>query len=163
MTSRHVLSATRQLLTMSADDFDILGQVSSGGSHTTIYCTTAGQTVGLGRSAQQLTIFAAELQGFVTPSSGGLTLGGAHRGSQTVNGIRAENSQNVAGIVILLGSYDNTRIILTGTTSTPNTLHVLADDGITLQAGVNTDVGVMEALRTQTLVIGTIMWNYSQE
>ena len=55
------LSTTGQLLTITADDFDLNGEVSSGTHTTIIECTSAGRTVGLGAGAGDLSINAMEM------------------------------------------------------------------------------------------------------
>ena len=75
--STKFLSSTGQLLTVTADDLDIHGQVCTGLASTVIECTSAGQTIGIGETAAQLSINGSELQYF---TSTGLSVGGGgHR------------------------------------------------------------------------------------
>ena len=106
--SGDVLSTTGQILTITANDFNLSGDVSSGTTTTVIECFSAGRTVGLGDTSKDLTISPAEFQKFVAT---GLTLGGANCGSQTIDGILATNSDNVGGTVTLLASRDDARAI----------------------------------------------------
>jgi len=114
--STMTLSTTNQLLTVTADDVTLSGQVSTGSSAVIFECDTDGRTVGLGDTGSQFVIEDAEL-GNIRCS--GMTIGGAKCATQTLEGITNANSVAVAGI-LTLWHLDTARIQKWRTDHHPN-------------------------------------------
>jgi hypothetical protein len=134
------LSTTNQLLTITADDVDILGTVNTGTHYVTIECGMEGRTAGFGSTAQQFIMDGEELQFF---TAAGLSFGGANCADVTMQGITKDNSAGIADIVSILAHRDNTTVTFSTTASTFGSLVVQADSGIAIDADVTTTSGSM--------------------
>jgi len=134
------MQTSGQLLTITTDDFDVNGEISSGAAVTIIECTSDGRTVGLGAGAGQLSIIADELTYFTAL---GMTIGGSKCGSQIVNGVGQTNSVTITAILTLLSIRDDAHTTFSGVASTFNAMSVQADNGVIVQADVTTVLGLL--------------------
>ena len=142
IVSAKSLITTGQLLTVTADDIDFHSNAafSSGTALTNIYCYTPDTTIGLGSASRDMSLTGAELQMMTVT---GLLLGDTHCGSVTVDDVQQLHTDTIGGIMTMLASRDDASIIFVGSGSTFNTLSMQADNGVSAQARVNTDVGNM--------------------
>lgn len=124
-------------LSITADDVNISGTINTGAASTTILVSDGG-TIGLGATAANMTISGAELQNITAT---GLTIGDATNGNITVDGISAANSNNITGTVTLNATQDNASISFSGSASTFNAILASADDGISIDQNLSTDIG----------------------
>ncbi|NQV40684.1 MAG: filamentous hemagglutinin N-terminal domain-containing protein, partial [Nitrosopumilus sp.] len=133
------LASNNGAITVSADDITITGTgtLSSGTASTTLKVTDGG-TIGLGATAGNFTLSGAELQQITAT---GLTLGDTNTALITVNGISAANSNNISGTVTLNATKNDGDMTFATAASTFNALTVNADDTITVNVDVTTDVG----------------------
>ncbi|HJM95023.1 MAG TPA: filamentous hemagglutinin N-terminal domain-containing protein, partial [Candidatus Marinimicrobia bacterium] len=87
-------------ITITADDVDISGAVSSGTGSTTIAISDGG-TIGLGGTSGNMTITGAELANI---TAGTLNIGNSSTGNITVDGISAANSNNATTVNLTTAS-----------------------------------------------------------
>jgi hypothetical protein len=95
------LSSTNQLLTITADDIDLVGTINTGTSSLTIGCSTADRTVGVGTGSGELSVDANELAAI---TSAGLLIGNSMCGVQTVSDIESSDSAAISGVVSFVAS-----------------------------------------------------------
>ena len=76
-------------------------------------------------------------------ASAGISIGGANCGYQYFHGNTATHTHGISAISTISATRDDARVFFMSAGSTFNTLHVQADDGISLQADVMTDIGEM--------------------
>lgn len=124
-------------LSITASDINLSGTINSGAAATTIL-VSAGGTIGLGATAGSMTISGAELQNITAT---GLVIGDATNGNITVDGVTAANSNNVSGTVTLNATAAGASVSFVNTASTFNAVTVNADDRISVNANVTTDIG----------------------
>ncbi|SVE29390.1 uncharacterized protein METZ01_LOCUS482244, partial [marine metagenome] len=130
------LSTGNNSLTLTANEIDILGTISSGTGSTTIAVSDGG-TIGLGGTSGNMTITDAELSKI---TAGTLNIGNSSTGNITVDGISAANSDNVgtvnlttaSGSSVSFSNNDSTFNALAvngGSTSFGNGLTIATDTG----------------------------------
>ena len=132
------LVSTNQLLTVTADDVDLQGDlVDSGTAAMVITPLTSGNTIGLGDiTSTDMDAGKAELA--VVTTSGGLTIGSlAVSGSITVVGVISANSNSITGAATLLSSIDDSSITFSSTSSSFHTLAAQADNAVAVLASVS--------------------------
>ena len=139
MASTKTLTTTNNILTLTANDVTLTGNVDTGSAAITLLVSDAG-TIGLGATAGDYTLTGAELQNITAT---GLTLGDVNNGSITVDGITAANSNNVSGVFTLNATADNANVSFSTAASTFNALTVNADDGLTINVALTTDTGAL--------------------
>jgi len=131
---------TGQLLTITTDDLDLVGEVSSGTGAIHIECTTFNRTVGLGAGAGDISFTALEFQHI---TSTGMSLGGPQCGLVTVDGVRATDTVGISEVFTILASRDDTSVVVSGSSSTFNALSIQADNGIMAQADLSATGGII--------------------
>ena len=147
------------LLTVVADDIDIVGTLNAGLSEVRIWISDGG-TIGLGNTAGDMTISGAELQSITAANlvlgststlpliSGGLIILGPGspigfaNSDITVDGITSANSQNIG--TMTLASSGN--IHFENNDSVFNALNVHAVTDINVNTNLETDTGSFEAI-----------------
>ena len=131
------LTSTDQILTITADDIDIqaTGGISTG-TAPMIIATETGKTIGIGTVDNQMDIEAEEFQ-MIT--SNGLTIGcvGVNKSIKVV-GIKTADSNGVTNTVTLTATVDDSQITFATTASTFYALDARADNGIFVQAQIQT-------------------------
>ena len=140
------LSSSNQLLTITADDINFLGdQVSSGTALMIINPATTARTLGLGVDTSGLFMTGAELAVVGTEEgSGGLTIGSLGASSSiTVTGITEANSDGITGIVTMLATVDDSKITFATTPSTFHALAAQADNGVVGDVDLTATYGIM--------------------
>lgn len=123
---------------VTAWDLDLAGGLNSLSGTTNVLGSVQHQTTGLGGTAQDLQLTGDELQRL--SSAGGLRLGSCDVGTAScsqggvllVNGITADHSQYVTGIVTLISSANDQHVAFDGAPSTFHGLAVQACDGVML-------------------------------
>jgi len=135
IASGSTVSTTGNALNITADDIDLLGNLSSGVAATTITDSDGGG-IGLGDTAvtNGLNLSGSELERIAAAY---LELETA--GSITVDDISAVNSNNVGAVTLdAAGSIE-----FANAPSTFNTLDVQADNGISINEDLATDTGIL--------------------
>jgi filamentous hemagglutinin family protein len=137
INASRTLTTNNNTLTITANDLALSGALNSGSAATTVL-TSDGASIGLGATAGGMTIDGAELQNITAT---GLTIGDSTTGGITVDGITAANSNNITGTVTLNAAADNATASFVTTASTFNALDVNADDRISVNVNITTDIG----------------------
>merc|ERR1719337_619232 len=83
--SAATFSTTDQLLTITADDFDIYGGISSGTANMWVVTSSVDHTIGIGGTARDMHITDAEFAFFSTDTQ--LTIGDSNNGVITLDGV----------------------------------------------------------------------------
>ena len=137
------LSSTNQLLTVTADDVDLQGDlVDSGTASTTLTLLSPGKTIGVG--AITSLFMDVDNSDIDKVTSGGLTIGSASvNGSITVDGVTKAHSDTITGTVSLISCVDDKSITFATTSSTFHTMAAQADNGVVLQVDVTATTGGM--------------------
>jgi hypothetical protein len=139
------LVSTNQVLVVTALDLVLggtsPGAMSSGTAAMSIHGGTASQTIGLGGTAKDMHITAAEL---TLVSATGLTVGNGVNGNIYVDAVTEASSDNVGATFTLLASRDDAQIHFITGDSTFNKLAAQADNGVFVEASVNTDTTTMD-------------------
>jgi len=135
------VTSNKSDVTITAWDVDLDGSLTGGEKSIVVHGSKIAQTTGLGATALNMHIDAAELQRII--ASNGFYLSSFYVGSITVNAVSDSNSNNVGPIVNLIGTHDNSQVTFTTATSGFNALVAQADNGIYVQADITTDTGVL--------------------
>jgi hypothetical protein len=138
VVSTKALSTTGQMLTITADDLDVNGGVSSGTAALQVAPMT-NLSLGMGTQHQQLNIVTDELGWF---DSSGMTFGsgGVNQGIKVI-GVSETNSNGIREVLTLIATFDRAQIRFESTGSTFAALSAQADDGIYVTAPVTATVG----------------------
>jgi hypothetical protein len=136
------LSSTNQLLTVTTDDVDISSSATvDTGTGTLLLTTTSSLTMGVGTTTQQYDLESSEFGAFET---GGLIIGsaGINKGMQVVGVLNAD-SQDVVGIVTLLTTVDDQKIVFNTTSSTFHHVAAQADNGVVVTVDITATMGAI--------------------
>jgi hypothetical protein len=136
------LSTSDQLLTLTSDDVDFAADATvSAGTATIILTTLSQQTIGVGAYQTQYDLESPE---FATLDSNGLVIGKDDLNRMiNVVGITDSASESVAGLVTMLSTVDDQRIIFNATSSVFHGLNAQADNGVVVDADITTTQGDM--------------------
>jgi hypothetical protein len=132
VTTGKTLNTNRGELTVTAWDVDLDGSISSGTAVVRIHGSKVVQTIGLGTTTTDMDISDAELQRIVGP----LIIGSSNTGSVYVNGVTRD-------MLTIIASRDDAQVQFFGSSSTFSTIGVQADNGIAVDASVNTVTGAL--------------------
>jgi filamentous hemagglutinin family protein len=155
-TGTLTVAATKALtassISISANDVDILGTISSGAGSTTIAVSDGG-TIGLGGATGNLTISGTEL-GNIT--AGTLNIGDSSTGNITVDGISAANSNNAATVNLTTASASS--VSFSNNDSTFNALTASEGGSTSFGSGltVTTDTGKLALNATSIMSAGAL-------
>jgi hypothetical protein len=134
---RKIVSNNGEII-ITASDVDIPGEVEAGTAAIVVHMSQEEGLMALGAAQQQLTVSKTELE---IMGCGGLVMGSSTNGSISVDGVSALNSDSVTGMLSLVASRDNARVLLTGADSTFNQLCIQADDGVQVGTSIFADTG----------------------
>ena len=137
ISNTFTLDTTGNTLTITANTVELnaTGAITSGAAATTII-DSDGTGIGLGATVVAGGVNITDTQlGRITAA--GLELQTA--GAITVNGITEPNSDNLDTVTLTANGGDNSSVTFSGGPSTFDGLVVVADDGISVQVGVDTD------------------------
>jgi hypothetical protein len=150
-SGKAITSSSDQSISITANDVDILGTVSSGTGSTTIAVSDGG-TIGLGDTLGNMSISGAELANI---TAGTLNLGNSSTGNITVDGISAANSNNANTLNLTTAS--DSSVSFSNSNSTFNS--VAANTGsISFGSGltVATDTGKLSINSTSIASAGNL-------
>jgi hypothetical protein len=133
-----ILNTNGGSVDITAADIEFGGPVTS--NAVTLHTSIPGGTMALGTLPRNMTISSDDLQ---TMNTEGFVMGNSVNGDITVSGVTARSSNNVLGVLSLVASGDNARVIFDGTGSTFNAIAVQADNGIDVFVDISTDVGML--------------------
>ncbi|SCA58957.1 hypothetical protein AB751O23_BM_00010, partial [Chlamydiales bacterium SCGC AB-751-O23] len=125
--------------TITANDITLDGSLNTGTGALNLLVSDGG-TIGLGDADKDFDISAAGL-GRIT--SGATQIGDVTSGSITVNNVSAANSDGISGMLTLDATKDTATILFETAASIFNSLTAKADEGITVNADLTTDIGNM--------------------
>jgi hypothetical protein len=137
VSSRLIDSNQGQLL-LTAADLDLQGSVSTGSASCAVHVSVAGATMALGEFENEFNLSGDELQRI---SAEGLLFGSARNGDITAASITAAQSSNIISIATITATRDDATVHFKSTGSTFNTVAVLADNGVQLEASLSTANG----------------------
>jgi hypothetical protein len=138
IASSKTLSTAGQLLSITTDDFDLAGDMSTGSSFIVTKCYSPGRTVGFGSGTGSLGLTGTELQMI---KSSGMVIGGANCADQVVDGVTQAHSTAIAGVLTPSIIRDDADAVFSGTSSTFHAISVQADNGVTLSSDLSTTSG----------------------
>lgn len=136
VTSTGSLTSDSQALSITVDGADIAGDVAA--TQIELTCTTEGLEVGLGTAVAPMSLDSGELQHF---NAAGLIIGGSQCSSQTISGVEATATEQLAGILTLAATRDGSRVVFEGSPSTFAALAVQAEEYLGIAADVTNTEG----------------------
>jgi hypothetical protein len=127
-------------VTMTAFDLDLAGGIAAGTAAVKATQSLNDQetTFGFGTGS-----FAFDVYEVQRVTSGGLVVGGPISALITTTGLTAANTNAIAGIVTVMASRDNAKVVFGSSASTFYGLAAQADNGVVLEVDLTASLGVM--------------------
>jgi hypothetical protein len=135
------------LITITADDFDLVGGIGSGTGATTLLAKTNARTIGLGATPKQMHISGGELKSITAT---GLTIGSGVNNDISVHGITQKQSNPISDIVSLVATRSGQKVEFITASSTFNALNAVGPSVLVNAVDVTIDVDDLEFDGTTT-------------